>query len=201
EHAGRALAHPRCGLRRRDGRAHPRQRAARGGHRDGGTGQRPPQPGVVAAVQDLTAPSAFVCAWSGLRLPALASFFRVMQRGTTPAGLRSSRHGQKAIAPRDLTLIRRRGTFDRPDPIGSIGGNRMRLLLPTRVAGATRALMPALMVSSAAVAATQEAVLEEIVVTAERRETALQDTPISIIALSAEALEQKGVEDLQDMAL
>ncbi|MFO7324166.1 MAG: TonB-dependent receptor [Pseudomonadota bacterium] len=77
----------------------------------------------------------------------------------------------------------------------------MRLLLPTRVAGATRALMPALMVSSAAVAATQEAVLEEIVVTAERRETALQDTPISIIALSAEALEQKGVEDLQDMAL
>jgi iron complex outermembrane receptor protein len=76
----------------------------------------------------------------------------------------------------------------------------MRLLQPAPVALATRALMPALMVSSAALAAAQEAVLEEIVVTAERRETALQDTPISIIALSAEALEQKGVEDLQDLS-
>jgi iron complex outermembrane recepter protein len=42
--------------------------------------------------------------------------------------------------------------------------------------------------------------LEEIVVTAERREMALQDTPISIIALSAETMEQKGIEDLQDLA-
>lgn len=43
--------------------------------------------------------------------------------------------------------------------------------------------------------------LEEIVVTAERRETALQDTPISIIALTGETMEQKGVDDLADIAL
>jgi iron complex outermembrane recepter protein len=43
--------------------------------------------------------------------------------------------------------------------------------------------------------------LEEVTVTAERRETALQDTPISIVALSSEALERKGVEELSDIAL
>ena len=36
--------------------------------------------------------------------------------------------------------------------------------------------------------------LEEIVVTAERRETQLQDTPISLVALTEEALQSKGVE-------
>jgi len=43
--------------------------------------------------------------------------------------------------------------------------------------------------------------LEEVVVTAERRETALQDTPISIVALSTEALDRKGIEDISDVAL
>src|SRR6185295_8949293 len=43
--------------------------------------------------------------------------------------------------------------------------------------------------------------LEEVVVTAERRETALQDTPISIVALSTEVLERKGIEDISDVAL
>jgi iron complex outermembrane recepter protein len=43
--------------------------------------------------------------------------------------------------------------------------------------------------------------LEEVVVTAERREMALQDTPISIIALSSETLERKGIEDISDIAL
>jgi iron complex outermembrane receptor protein len=43
-------------------------------------------------------------------------------------------------------------------------------------------------------------VLEEVVVTAERRETALQDTPISIVALSADALERKGIEDISEVA-
>jgi iron complex outermembrane receptor protein len=42
--------------------------------------------------------------------------------------------------------------------------------------------------------------LEEIVVTAERRETALQDTPMSVMALSAEALEAKGVDNLMELA-
>jgi iron complex outermembrane receptor protein len=43
--------------------------------------------------------------------------------------------------------------------------------------------------------------LEEVVVTAERREMALQDTPISIIALSSETIERKGIEDIADIAL
>src|SRR5262245_45559614 len=50
-------------------------------------------------------------------------------------------------------------------------------------------------------AATYAQVLEEVVVTAERRETALQDTPISIVASSSAALERKGIEDISDVAL
>lgn len=42
--------------------------------------------------------------------------------------------------------------------------------------------------------------LEEIVVTAERREMQLQDTPISIMAFSGEKLEARGVRDMMDMA-
>jgi iron complex outermembrane recepter protein len=53
----------------------------------------------------------------------------------------------------------------------------------------------------AAPALAQESALEEIVVTAERRETALQDTPISIIAMSDETMERRGIEDLADVAL
>jgi len=39
-----------------------------------------------------------------------------------------------------------------------------------------------------------------IVVTAERRETNLQETPLSILALNNEMVEAKGIEDLQDLA-
>jgi iron complex outermembrane receptor protein len=42
--------------------------------------------------------------------------------------------------------------------------------------------------------------LEEIVVTAERRETSLQRTPISIVAFTAESMEFKGIETLEDVA-
>jgi iron complex outermembrane receptor protein len=42
--------------------------------------------------------------------------------------------------------------------------------------------------------------LDEIVVTAERRETSLQETPISIAAFSAETMELKGLETLEDVA-
>ncbi|HXC60200.1 MAG TPA: TonB-dependent receptor [Steroidobacteraceae bacterium] len=42
--------------------------------------------------------------------------------------------------------------------------------------------------------------LEEIVVTAERRETQLQDTPISLVALTEEALQSKGIEDIMDLS-
>jgi iron complex outermembrane recepter protein len=43
--------------------------------------------------------------------------------------------------------------------------------------------------------------LEEVVVTAERRATALQDTPLSIIAISADAMERKGIENIAEVAL
>ncbi|MEO5705828.1 MAG: TonB-dependent receptor [Alteraurantiacibacter sp.] len=39
-----------------------------------------------------------------------------------------------------------------------------------------------------------------IVVTAERRATDLQDTPLSIVAMTGEMIEAKGIEDLQDLA-
>jgi iron complex outermembrane receptor protein len=42
--------------------------------------------------------------------------------------------------------------------------------------------------------------LEEILVTAERRETSLQETPISIATFSAETMELKGLETLEDVA-
>lgn len=42
--------------------------------------------------------------------------------------------------------------------------------------------------------------LEEIVVTAERRATSLQQTPISIAAFTAETMEFRGIETLEDVA-
>jgi iron complex outermembrane recepter protein len=50
------------------------------------------------------------------------------------------------------------------------------------------------------IAAAQAQQLEEIVVTAERRETSLQDTPISVATFSAETMELKGLETLEDIA-
>jgi iron complex outermembrane receptor protein len=42
--------------------------------------------------------------------------------------------------------------------------------------------------------------LDEIVVTAERRELSLQDTPISVVAFSSETMELKGIETIEDIA-
>ncbi len=42
--------------------------------------------------------------------------------------------------------------------------------------------------------------LEEVVVTAERRELSLQDTPISVMAFSAETMELKGIETIDDVS-
>jgi iron complex outermembrane receptor protein len=42
--------------------------------------------------------------------------------------------------------------------------------------------------------------LEEIVVTAERRALSLQDTPISVAAFSAETMELKGIETIEDIS-
>jgi iron complex outermembrane receptor protein len=64
-----------------------------------------------------------------------------------------------------------------------------------RCAALGAAVTSVLVVSSPAVAQ-----LEEIVVTAERRETSLQQTPISIIAFTADTMEVKGIETLEDVA-
>jgi iron complex outermembrane receptor protein len=47
---------------------------------------------------------------------------------------------------------------------------------------------------------TDRAAIEDIIVTAERRATNLQDTPISIVAMTEEMVASKGIEDLQDLA-
>lgn len=46
----------------------------------------------------------------------------------------------------------------------------------------------------------QAQILEEIVVTAERRETSLQDTPISVLSFSSEIMEARGVQTMEDLA-
>ncbi len=56
------------------------------------------------------------------------------------------------------------------------------------------------LVTIAAMGATAHAqTLAEVVVTAERRATSLQQTPLSIQAFTSEALEEKGVDNIQDV--
>ena len=62
------------------------------------------------------------------------------------------------------------------------------------------AIAAALAATAAETSQAQNAGLEEIVVTAERREASLQDTPISVAAFSAETMEIKGIETLEDIA-
>jgi len=74
---------------------------------------------------------------------------------------------------------------------------RRALKLPVhRVASLAAAISAAL----TGVTAANAQQLDEIIVTAERRETSLQDTPISIAAFSAETMELKGLETLEDVA-
>ena len=56
------------------------------------------------------------------------------------------------------------------------------------------ALVAALMTASGAYAA-----IEEVIVTAEKREASLQDTPISISALTSDMIEQKGINNVSDL--
>jgi outer membrane receptor protein involved in Fe transport len=70
-------------------------------------------------------------------------------------------------------------------------GHSKRLLASTIAA----ALVP-----SAAVVAQSEG-LEEILVTAQRREQSLQDVPISVTAVTGEAIEQGGFSDVEDLSI
>ncbi|WP_373079925.1 TonB-dependent receptor [Zhongshania sp.] len=62
------------------------------------------------------------------------------------------------------------------------------------------ALAIAFALNSYGAQAANDLALEEILVTAEKRETSLQDTPISILAFSSERLERFGISDLGDIA-
>ena len=68
----------------------------------------------------------------------------------------------------------------------------------TRAVAATLSL--AAVMPNAATAATAAGQLEEVVVTAERREATVQTTPISVTALTSEDLAQKNIVTLQDVA-
>jgi iron complex outermembrane receptor protein len=63
----------------------------------------------------------------------------------------------------------------------------------------TRLALACALAALPAVALAQEGGLEEIVVTAQKRTESLQDTPIAISAFNAEALEQQGIADIQDL--
>jgi iron complex outermembrane recepter protein len=69
----------------------------------------------------------------------------------------------------------------------------------SRISGSfTRlALCAAVLAASQALA---QGALEEIVVTAQKREQSLQDAPIAISAFSSEALEQQGISDVRDIS-
>ena len=80
-------------------------------------------------------------------------------------------------------------------------GNRIGRKVALASSCAVMALaMPALAQDSEENEATNERPGSTIVVTAERRETNLQETPLSIIALNNAMVEAKGIEDLQDLA-
>ena len=61
------------------------------------------------------------------------------------------------------------------------------------------ALLGAMAITQAPVAFAQEGVLEEVVVTARKREESLQETPVAVTALSAATLRDAGVRNLADL--
>jgi iron complex outermembrane receptor protein len=69
--------------------------------------------------------------------------------------------------------------------------------LPVRRAASLTAAVTAVLTATSAAKAQQ---VEEIIVTAERRELNLQETPISVMAFSGESLEFRGIRDLGEVA-
>ncbi len=73
--------------------------------------------------------------------------------------------------------------------------------LPSRLAAYTTACAAGLMLATMGAAQEEPTVVEEeMTVTAQRVEQELQDVPISIIAVSAEDLEQRAINDVQELA-
>jgi iron complex outermembrane recepter protein len=67
------------------------------------------------------------------------------------------------------------------------------------LAGVSTALLAAPVFAQDAAPAEEDAGLEEIVVTAQKREQNLQDVPVSVTALSAETLQNKGIAEFADL--
>jgi iron complex outermembrane recepter protein len=74
--------------------------------------------------------------------------------------------------------------------------HHLRLWLAATVIAAALGASPA----GAQEAAAPAAALEEVVVTARKREESLQDAPLSIHAFTAVELEERGVESLADLS-
>ncbi|RPI61347.1 MAG: TonB-dependent receptor, partial [Lysobacterales bacterium] len=75
----------------------------------------------------------------------------------------------------------------------------MRRALKLSVQRAT-SLTAAIGAALAAASAAKAQQLEEIIVTAERRELNLQDTPISVMSFDGDALDLRGVDDMFELA-
>ncbi len=68
-----------------------------------------------------------------------------------------------------------------------------------RKTGIARAIAAALLATAGAQALAQATGLEEIVVTAQKREQSLQDAPVAISAFGKDALQQQRITDVQDL--
>jgi len=75
-----------------------------------------------------------------------------------------------------------------------LGGSMKRKALVLAVASATFTAVPAIAQESGLV-------LEEVIVTATKRETTLMDTGISITAYSSDKLQELGINDLNDLSV
>lgn len=72
------------------------------------------------------------------------------------------------------------------------------VLIPTR-RGKLAAALTLATVSFAPCASAQEVILEEVLVTSQKREQSLQDVPSSVVAISGETLDDLSIENLQDL--
>ncbi|MBV1900449.1 MAG: TonB-dependent receptor plug domain-containing protein, partial [Kordiimonadaceae bacterium] len=75
-----------------------------------------------------------------------------------------------------------------------------RCYKPANLVPAISALIFAQVCAPTAIAADEELVLDEIIVTALRREQRLQDVPLSLTALSGDQMAALGIDDFQDFA-
>jgi iron complex outermembrane recepter protein len=82
--------------------------------------------------------------------------------------------------------------------------NRVAKLIPFVALAGAASLAPRVMAADAATAATSESSassLEEITVTARRKEESLQSVPVSVTALTAESLREKSISTTQDLQM